>query len=112
MIKLLQIFEYCFNGTLGTWKTDPVDFELKEDSKPILPQPYPVPKLHKEMLKKEVERLVLLWILKLANYSEWGAPYFAQPKPKTNWVHFLSDFRNLNKQLKWKLHPMSKINEM
>ena len=28
-LKLLHKFEDIFDGTLGTWKTDPVDFELK-----------------------------------------------------------------------------------
>ena len=51
------------------------------------------------MLKKGVERLVLLGVLEVANYSEWVAPSFAQPKPKSNQVRFLSDFINLNKQL-------------
>ena len=27
LIKLLQKFEEFFDGTLGTWKTDPVEFE-------------------------------------------------------------------------------------
>ena len=35
LLKLLQKFEELFDGTLGTWKTDPVDFELKEGVKPI-----------------------------------------------------------------------------
>ena len=60
MPQLLQKFEELFDGTLGTWITDPVYFELKEDAKPIFLRPYTVPKLHKEMFKKEVERLVLL----------------------------------------------------
>ena len=34
------------------------------------------------------------------NYSELGSPPFAQLNPKINWVIFLSDFRNINKQLK------------
>ena len=34
----------------------PADFELKEDAKPIYLRPYPVPKLHEEMSKNEVER--------------------------------------------------------
>ena len=46
------------------------------------------------------------------NDSEWGAPSFAQPKTKTNRLRFLSDYRNLNKQLKPKLYPMLKINEI
>ena len=29
LLKLSQRFEELFNGTLGTWKTDPVDFKLK-----------------------------------------------------------------------------------
>ena len=40
LIKLLQIFEEFFEGTLGTWKTDPVDFEFKGDTKPICSRPY------------------------------------------------------------------------
>ena len=35
LLKLLQKFEELFDGTLGTWKTDPVDFKLKEDAKSI-----------------------------------------------------------------------------
>ena len=29
LLELLQILEELFDGTLGTWKIDPVDFELK-----------------------------------------------------------------------------------
>ena len=46
------------------------------------------------------------------NDSEWGGPSFAQPTPKSNWLIFISDFRNLNKQLKRKPYPMTKTNEM
>ena len=48
-IKLLQTFEELFDGTLGTWKTDPVDFELKENPKQICSRPYPEPKVHDEI---------------------------------------------------------------
>ena len=99
LLKLLQKFEELFDGTLGTWKIDPLDFELKEDAKPICSRPYPIPKVHEEMFKKEVERLVLLGVLEVANDSEWGAPSFSQTKPKSNQVRFLSDSRNINKQL-------------
>ena len=74
--------------------------------------PYPVLKVYEEMFKKEVGILVLLGVLELANDSEWGSPYFAQPKTKPNQVRFLSDFRNLNKKLRQKTHPMTKINDM
>ena len=57
-------------------------------------------------------RLALLGVLGVANNCEWGSPSFAQPKPKSNRLHFLSNFRNLNKQLKRKLYPMPKIKRM
>ena len=46
--------------------------------------PYSVPTVHEEMFKKEVERLVILGVLEKSNNSGWGAPLFAQPRPKTN----------------------------
>ena len=35
LLELLQKYEEVFNGTLGTWKTDPSDLKLKEDANPI-----------------------------------------------------------------------------
>ena len=101
-----------FDGTLGAWNTTPVDSELKDDANPVCLQPYPVPRAHEAMFRKEVERLVGLGVLEEANDSKWGSPSFAQPKAKTNHVRFLSDFRNLNRQLKHKPYPMPKICEM
>ena len=64
------------------------------------------------MSRKEVERLVNLGVIEEENESEWGAPSFAQPKAKMNRVRLLSDFHNLNRQLKRKPYPMPKICEM
>ena len=51
-------------------------------------------------------------VLEIKNDSEWGAPYFAQPKPKTITVSFINDFRNLYNQLKHKPFTFPNINEM
>ena len=112
LLKLLQKIEDLFDVTLGAQKIYLVDFKLKQDKKPICSIPYPVPKVHEEIFKKEVERLVLLGFLKIANDSEQGSPSFSQPKPKTNQLRFLSYFISLNKQLKCKPYPMPNINEM
>ena len=53
-----------------------------------------------------------LGFLKVGNDLEWGAPSFAQHKNKSNQVRFISDFRNLNTQLKQKPYPLPKINGM
>ena len=68
LLRLLQTFEELFDVKLGTRKTDPVEFELKSNTKPICSRPYPVPKVYEEIFKKEVERLVLIWFLDLENY--------------------------------------------
>ena len=52
LLKLLQRFEELFDGTLVTWKTYPVDSDLKEDSKTICSLPYHGPKVHMGMFKK------------------------------------------------------------
>ena len=64
------------------------------------------------MFRKEVEILVKVGVIEEANNSEWGAPYFDQPKLETNCVRFLSDCRKLNRQLKLNLYPIPKISEM
>ena len=43
-----------------------------------------VPKVNKEIFKKDVEYLVLLGVLEAANDPEWGSPSFTQPKLKSN----------------------------
>ena len=86
-------------------------FELRKGVNPICLRPYPVPKVHEKMFKKEVERSFLLLVLEIKNDSEWGDTSFVQSKPKSNQVCFLSYFRNLNKKLKRK-RSIPKINEM
>ena len=39
ILSLLRIFEDMFGDTLGTWDTKPVDFDLKDYSKPVCSQP-------------------------------------------------------------------------
>ena len=47
LLHLINKFEDIFDGTLGTWKTTPVDLGLKDNAKPVCSPPYPVPKVHK-----------------------------------------------------------------
>ena len=64
------------------------------------------------MFRKEVDRLVLLGVIKDANDSWWGATSFAQKNPKMDCIRFLSDFRKLNRQLKRKPYAMPKMREI
>jgi hypothetical protein len=64
LYNLLNKFSHLFDGTLGNWKTDPVDLELKDkNEKPYHAKPYPVPHSQEQQLKDEVQRLVDFGVL-------------------------------------------------
>ncbi len=78
-----------FEGTLGDWKTKPVSFQLKEGVSPYHGQVFPVQKIHKDTIMKEVERLCKLGVLERQPAFEWALPSFIIPK-KDKTVHFLT----------------------
>ena len=56
LLKIRQKFESLFDGTLGVWKTAPVDLELKDPHvKPYHAKPYPVPYSQEKKLKEEIK---------------------------------------------------------
>jgi hypothetical protein len=57
LLQLLKKYKSLFDGTLGDWKTKPVSFQLKEGVSPYHGRAFPVPKIHKDTLIKEVDRL-------------------------------------------------------
>ena len=105
LLNLLMKPKYMFNGTLGTWNTTPADLGLKYDAEPVCLKPYAVPMVKETILRKDVKRLVSLGVTKEVNDSEWGATSFAKPQEKTDCIRLLSEFQNLNRQLKRNPHP-------
>ena len=57
LYDVLTKYELLFNGTLGTWKMNPVDIELQLGTKPYHSNLYPVPQAHKAVFCKELEWL-------------------------------------------------------
>lgn len=111
LLKLLRNFEEMFDGTLGTWKNSEYHIELRKDAKPYHGKPYTVPKAYEQVLRREVERLVSVGVLRKINRSEWAAPTFAIPK-KNGTIRFITDFRELNKRILRKPFPLPKIQDM
>ena len=107
----LKKFEDLFDGTLGKWKTRPYNIELKEDAKPFYKNPYPIPWIHEQTFKKELDRLCEVGVLEPKTDSEWGSPTFIIPK-KDNSVRFITDFRELNKRIKCKPFPIPQIQDL
>jgi hypothetical protein len=112
LYKLLKKFEHLFDGTLGSWNTDPIELELKEaDTKPYHAKPYPVPHSQEKQLREEVNRLCAWGVLRKVNRSEWACPMFTVPKPDGS-LRSLADLRELNKRIKRKPYPIPKISDM
>jgi hypothetical protein len=105
---LLLKFKELVDGTLGDWKLPPVSFELKEGAKPYNYRPYPIPKIHKATLMKEIDPLISMGVLKWQPMPKWALPSFIIPK-KDYTVRTISDFRELNKRIVRNPYPIPKI---
>ncbi len=108
LLEFLLKFKELFDGTLGDWKLLPVSFELKKGAKPYHGRPYPIPKIHKATLIKEIDHLVVIGVLKWQPLSKWAYPSFIIPK-KDQTVRTISDFKELNKGIVRKPYPIPKI---
>ncbi len=64
IVNWLPEFENLFYGTIGYWQTEPMFFKFKEGAESYHGWVYPVPQVHKAILKKEAEWLVGLGLLK------------------------------------------------
>ena len=109
--NLLEKYKSLFDGTLGQWKNETLEIELKSGATPYHARAFPIPKIHENTLRMEVERLCKEKVLKRVNRSEWAAPTFIIPK-KDGTVRFISDFRELNKRIKRKPYPIPKIQDL
>jgi hypothetical protein len=108
LLQLLKKYELLFDCTLGDWKTKLVSLQLKEGVSPYHGRVLPVPKIHKDTIMKEVERLSKPGVLEWQPSSEWALPSFIIPK-KDKTVCFLSDFWDVNKRLIRTPFPIPKI---
>ena len=68
-------YEILFDGTLGDWNRPPISIELKEGAKPFHGKPYPIPQIHKATLIKEINRLILIGVMKRQSSSQWEKGY-------------------------------------
>jgi hypothetical protein len=109
---LLQKYQSLFNGSLGTWVGKPYNIELRSDAIPYHAQAYPIPRIHEQTLRHEVERLCHIGVLRRVNRSQWAAPTFILVPKKDGSVRFISDFRELNKRIKRKPYPIPKIQDL
>lgn len=111
LLRLLKKYEILFDGTLGDWKGSEVHFQVKPGTKPYHARAFPIPQIHEQTVRKEVDRLCKLGVLKKQNNSEYAAPTFIIPK-KNQTVRFISDFRKLNQMIVRHPFPIPLIKDL
>ena len=69
-----------FDGTHSIYPQQEVHIELIPDAKPVHVHPYPVPCVHLQTFKHELDHLVEIGVLLHAKESEWASLTFIIPK--------------------------------
>ena len=111
-MNLFQKYECQFDGTVGTWNTEPVDLILKDPTAaPYHSKAYPVPYSQEQKLKEKVDRMCKQGIMRKINHSEWACPMFTISKPDGS-LRSLADLRELNKRIRRHPFPFPKIQDM
>ncbi|SAL96908.1 hypothetical protein [Absidia glauca] len=113
LLKLLSEFQDVFdwhNDRMG--RTTLLDHEilLKENTPPIRHRPYRMAPVEQEYLKKELDRLCDLGIIKPAN-TPFTAPIILVKK-KNGDYRMVVDYRKLNAQTKVDAYPLPKIDDL
>jgi Reverse transcriptase (RNA-dependent DNA polymerase) len=109
--ELLAGFTKLFSGKLGCYPHTKVHLELTPDAKPFYTRPYSVPHVHKEVFRKELDRLVDIGVLSPTGPATYLSPTFIIPK-KDGCVRWVSDFRKLNAIITRKVYTLPRIQDI
>lgn len=102
---MLESSQQIFDGTLGVYSHKKIHIYIDVNAKPVQARPYPVPRIHLQTFKKELDHSVQLFVLAPQGESEWASPTFIAPK-KDGRFRWISDFRELNKVVQLKVYPL------
>jgi hypothetical protein len=111
LLQVLTANEKMFDGTLGVYPHKKFYIDIDKNAKPVHARTYPVPRVHLQTFKKELDHLVAIGVLAPQGKSEWASPRFITPK-KDSRVCWVSDLRELNKVVKRKVYPLPIITDI
>lgn len=111
LLAVLKKYPRVFGNDLGCYPHKKFHIELQPDAKPVHRRAYPVPRVHEDTFKKELEHLVRIGVLSPQGSSEWGLPTFITPK-KDGRVRWVSDLRELNKVIVRRVYPLPIISDI
>ena len=84
-----------FYGTLGVWDTEPVEIELKIDSKHFNCKYDTLPRINKDNFQKELEILVKIEVSTMVQHYQYINTVFITPK-KEGTARFITHYHRLN----------------
>jgi hypothetical protein len=111
LLEVLAKHQKMFDGTLGVYPHKKFHIDIDPNAKPVHARPYPVPRVHLQTFKKELDHLIKLGVLAPQGASDWASPTFITPK-KDGRVCWVSNLRELNKVVKRKVHPLPIITDI
>ena len=85
--------------------------EIDPEVVPVHSRAYPVPHIHLDNFKTEIQHLVQLGVLVPQGCSEWDSPSFIIPN-KDGRLRWISDLRQIDKVVKRKQYPLPIINDI
>ena len=108
---LFKKHEELFSSKLGYYPHRKFHIEIEQGAQPVHARSYPVPHLHKETFKKELDHLVEIGVLDFQGASEWASPTFIQEKKDCRF-RWLRNLRALNKVIKKKQYLLLIIHDI
>lgn len=109
--QLVATYPRLFSGELRTYAGKKIHLEVEPGATPVHARAYSVARVHLEVFKQELKRLVEIGVLRPCGATDWASPTFVFPK-KDNRVRWVSDFRELNKVLRRRVYPLPRIQEI
>ena len=83
LLKLLQKHSKLFSGELGSYPHKKFHIDIDPEAEPVHARAYPVPRIHLETFRKELNHLVQLGVLQPQGVSEWASPLFKERRKIT-----------------------------
>ena len=82
LYSLLKRHESLLDGTLGTWKGEDYNIELRHDTMPYHARAFPIPRIHEQTSRHEVDWLCHKGVLTRVKSLRMGSSYIYHSKKR------------------------------